>query len=74
MTEWDRPSFVRGGAIVFDPEPNGLRRGFRPLLRRIGLPSNDMTVTYGLESITADEMVLATPYLTRETWTRAPAD
>jgi hypothetical protein len=32
------------------------------------------TLTYGLDSITADEMVLVMSDGTRETWTRAPAD
>jgi hypothetical protein len=74
-TEFDKLWFVRDGALVFDPEPNGLRRSLRPSFRRLGLPDNNpIVITYGLESITASEFILATPYQTRETWTRAPAD
>jgi len=75
MTESEGRWFVRDGAIVFDPEPSELRRTLRPAFHRLGLPNNNPIVnTYGLESITASEMVLTTPYKTRETWTRAPAD
>jgi hypothetical protein len=73
--EWEGRWFVWGGAIVFDPEPSGLRRSLRPAFRRLGLPDNNpIVITYGLESITASELVVTTPYKTRETWTRAPAD
>jgi hypothetical protein len=44
-----------------------------PILRGIGLPYNGF-LTYRLESITADEMVLVMSDGTRETWTRARAD
>ena len=43
--------------------------------RRLGLHDNNpIVITYGLESITASELVVTTPYKTRETWTRAPAN
>jgi len=42
-------------------------------LRGVGLPGNG-TVCEVLESITADELVLALSDGTRETWTRAHAE
>src|SRR4029079_11385448 len=72
MTESEGRWFVRDGAIVFDPEPSELWRSLRPAFRRPGLPDNlPVVAPYGLVSITASEMILATPYQTRETWTRA---
>jgi hypothetical protein len=73
LSEWWGRWFVRNGLIVFDGEPSAVSRAFRPVVRAIGLPTNG-AVSYGLESITADELVLVTLDGTRETWTRAPAD
>jgi len=65
--------FVRGGELVFDGEPSAVRRVFRPVLSGLGYPSIRPD-SYGLESITARELVLVMSDGTRETWTRAPAD
>src|SRR6476646_4316445 len=40
MTESEGRWFVRDGAVVFDPEPSGLRRSLRPVFSRLGLPGN----------------------------------
>jgi hypothetical protein len=72
MVEWHGRWFVRHRELVFDGEPTAFRRTVRPLLD--GFRFYHAAVSYGLESITADEMVLVIPDGTRETWTRAPAD
>jgi hypothetical protein len=73
MAELSGPWFVRGGDLVLDTEPSAIRRAVRPLLHSVGFLTIDAT-RYHLESITADEMVLAMSDGVRETWTRAPAD
>ena len=52
-----------------DGEPSAVRRVVRPLLLGIGLPGKG-AVSYGLEWITADDLVLVMSDGTRETWTR----
>jgi hypothetical protein len=73
MSECRGPWFFRDGEVLFDSEPNAVRRALRPILDSVGLPSSG-AIRYRLTSITADEMVLLRPDGTRETWTRAPAD
>src|SRR5262245_59739775 len=73
MVEWAGRWFIRDDAVVLDGEPEAARRTVRPILRSVGLPWNG-ALTYRLESITADQMVLVMSDGTRETWTRAPAD
>jgi len=70
---WRERWFVHNGAVVLDGERNAVRRAVRPVLRSVGLRSGG-TINYGLESITADAMVLVMSDGSRETWTRAPAD
>jgi hypothetical protein len=65
--------FAHDGAVVLDGEPSAVRRAARPVLRTVGLPFS-ATITFGLESISPTEMILAMPNGTRETWTRAQAD
>lgn len=67
------PWFIRDGVLKLDCEPSSLRRAFRPVLPRLSLPV-DGTLTFGLGSVTADELVLVMPNGRRETWTRTPAD
>jgi hypothetical protein len=73
LDEWFGRWFVRDGVVKFDGEPSAVSRAFRPVVRTVGLPTNG-AVTYGLESITPDKIVLVMPDGTRETWTRAPAE
>jgi hypothetical protein len=73
MFVWGGRWFIRERALVFDGEPDAFRRTVRPFLRGFRLPYNG-ALTYRLESINADEMVLVMSDDTRETWTRAPAD
>jgi hypothetical protein len=73
LAEWWGRWLVRNGSLVFDGEPDAVRRTVRPILRGIGLPHNG-AISYGLESIAARELVLVMSDGTRETWTRAPAD
>jgi hypothetical protein len=73
MVEWAGRWFIRDGAIILDGEREAVRRTVRPILRSVGLPWNG-ALTYRLESITADEMVLVMSDGTRESWTRAPAE
>src|SRR5262245_63861760 len=56
MFEWGGRWFVHGGALVFDGEPDAFRRTVGPFLRSFKLSYNG-AIRYGLESITADEMV-----------------
>jgi hypothetical protein len=65
--------FVRNGDLVLDGEPNAVRRVLRLVLSGLGYPSNPPD-NYGLESITARELVLVMSDGTRDTWTRKPAD
>jgi hypothetical protein len=57
MVEWKGRWFVREGALVMDGEANGIRRAFRPILRRMAIPHNG---AYGLRinSITSDKVVV----------------
>jgi hypothetical protein len=73
MIEWGGRWVIRDSALVFDGEPEPVRRAVRPILRGVGLSFNG-AITYRLESIADDELVLVLPDGTRETWTRAPAD
>jgi hypothetical protein len=52
---------------------NVVRRAVRRILRSIGLPWTG-AISYGLDSITADELVVVMSDGTRETWTRAQAE
>jgi len=70
---WGERWLVQDGAVVLDGERSAVRRAARPVLHSVGLPSGG-TITYRLESITDEEMVLMMPNGTREAWTRAPAD
>jgi len=72
MFEWGGRWFVRDGALVLDGEPGAFRRTVRPFLRGFGLHHNGF-LSYRLDSITANELVLVMSDGTRETWTRAPA-
>jgi hypothetical protein len=72
MVAWSGRRFTREGAIVFDGQSVAFRRTVRRFLRGLRLPCNG-AISYGLESVTADELVLVRKG-TRETWTRAPAD
>jgi hypothetical protein len=65
--------YVRNGDLVFDGEPNAVRRVLRLVLSGLGYPSTPPD-NYGLESITARELVLVMSDGTRDTWTRKPAD
>jgi hypothetical protein len=65
--------YVRDGAVVFDREPSAIRRTVRPVLHAIGLPAGG-AMSYSLDSIAADKLVLVLPDGTRATWTRASAD
>jgi hypothetical protein len=65
--------FIRRGELVFDSEPSAVRRVFRPVLSGLGYPTARVD-SYGLESITARELVLVMSDGTRETWTRAPGE
>jgi hypothetical protein len=73
MVGWGGRWYIQSGALVFDSEPSVVRRAVRPFARGVGLPVNG-ALTYRLESINADYMVLVMSDGTRETWTRAPAE
>jgi hypothetical protein len=63
------PWHYRAGRLVFDGEPNKLRRAFRPLLQMIGVPVGE-TRDYVVESRGADTMHVIAPNELRQTWTR----
>jgi hypothetical protein len=64
---------VRGGAIVFDYEPSGLRRALRPVAPLLGLAARPELPTYRVE-ITGDRMIITDPGGTPTVFTRALAE
>jgi hypothetical protein len=66
---WSLPD----GVIYLDHERNAVRRALRPLAWRIGIGILGQTA-FITESVTADQIIIATPNPWTETYTRAPAD